>query len=74
MNVNNNQKQQSTICLCGGKYINNNRSRHLKTERHQNYLMIEDFINEIEIKLQKKEEEEKEKEDNRWMNIFFEQN
>jgi pSer/pThr/pTyr-binding forkhead associated (FHA) protein len=74
MNVNNNQKQQSTICLCGGKYRNNNRLRHLKTKIHQDYLMIEDFIKEIEIELQKKEEKEKEEENNHWMNIFFEQN
>jgi hypothetical protein len=52
MNVNNNQKQQTTICPCGGKYTINNKSRHLKTEKHQNYLTIKDCLEEIEIERQ----------------------
>jgi hypothetical protein len=60
MNVNNNQKHQSTICPCGGKYINllSNKSRHLKTEKHQNYLLVERSKEEIEIERQKEEEEQ----------------
>jgi hypothetical protein len=58
MNVNNNQKQQSTICVCGGKYTKTHKSQHMKTERHRDCELVKYVKEQIEIQLQKEEEEQ----------------
>jgi len=36
-----NAKQREKIdCQCGGKYTHNHKTQHLKTKKHQNYLLI----------------------------------
>jgi len=34
----NQKRNQKHVCECGGKYIHQNKARHLKTKKHQNYL------------------------------------
>jgi hypothetical protein len=43
--------QESIACECGGHYVNRNRTRHVKTAKHQNYIskieVVDDIINDI---------------------------